>query len=555
MADRAAETRSGTVRSGTVRSGTVLAGVTASGGLALGPCFRPSEAAAAADAPPADAADFAAALARAATELRRLMAREERLAAEILEFQSALLEDDDLLAPVRARIAGGIPADLAWRGVLDAEIADYRAAEDEYMAARASDLADLRDRVLRALRGAPVAPAPAPEGAILVAADLTPTAFLEQDWTRLAGAALGGGSATSHVALLARARGVPMVVGLGDLSALADATPLALDADRAEVLVAPDEATRAAIRTRIAALRDEAARASEAARLPARTAAGQPVRIMVNADDPALLATTDPAICDGIGLTRTEFLFADGLPGEDAQAAAYEGLVRWAAGRPVTIRTLDAGGDKPVPGLSQPEEANPFLGLRGLRLSLRHPEAFRTQLRAIARAARLGPVKAMLPMVTVPAELEAARVHLDTAIAELEESGTPHARPALGIMVETPAAALTAESFDADFYSIGSNDLTQYVTAAARDNPALAPLADPLNPAVLELIGRTVAAGRARGVEVSLCGDMASRPECIAALIGLGLDTLSVAPATVGAVKLAVAETGARGNRQEGDPA
>jgi phosphotransferase system enzyme I (PtsI) len=524
----------------------VLRGVPACGGLALGPVLVPAQIhpSRRAGTPGEEAAALRRALAEAAEGLGRLMAVQDRLAAEILEFQAMLIEDDEITAPAFERIAAGEPAETAWRAVLDAEIADYGGSATEHMAARAADLADLRDRVLRALSGGQPA-IDAPEGAILVAKELTPSAFLELDWSRLGGAALGGGSATSHVAILARARGVPMLVGLGRCEGVESGTPAALDAEGGTLTVAPSPATLSAMRARIAAAAEGAARAAEAARRPAVTRTGRRIRVMLNVDDPAMLDGLDPEICDGIGLTRTEFLFHGGaLPDEDAQAAVYARILRWAGGRPVTIRTLDAGGDKPIPGVTPEGEANPFLGVRGLRLSLRHPELFRLQLRALARAAALGPLKVMLPMVTVPGELAAAAAHLDAAIAGLAAEGVRHARPALGIMIETPAAALTAAGFPADFYSIGSNDLIQYVTAAARDNPALAPLADPLNPAVLELIRRTVEAGRARRVEVSLCGDMASTPGLVPTLIGLGLEALSVAPAQLGPVKLAIAECG-----------
>ncbi|MDT8344722.1 MAG: putative PEP-binding protein, partial [Thermohalobaculum sp.] len=347
-------------------------------------------------------------------------------------------------------------------------------------------------------------------------------------------------SATSHVAILARARGVPMVVGV-PLPDIAPGTEVALDADAGRVTLAPTPATAHSFRARIAAAAPEAARAAEAAHSPAVTRTGRPVRVLINVDDPALLDTLDPGICDGIGLVRTEFLFEGGtLPDEDTQAAIYARILRWAAGRPVTIRSLDAGGDKPIPGVTLDGETNPFLGVRGLRLSLRTPALFRTQLAAIARAAALGPVKLMLPMVTVPAELAEAAAHLDAVLADLAARGAPHARPALGIMVETPAAALRAADFPADFYSIGSNDLIQYVTACARDNPHLSALADPMNPAVLDLIARTIEAGRTRGAEVSLCGDMASSPALVPVLLGLGLGVFSVAPAQVGRVKLAI---------------
>jgi phosphotransferase system enzyme I (PtsI) len=250
----------------------------------------------------------------------------------------------------------------------------------------------------------------------------------------------------------------------------------------------------------------------------------------------------DPAHTDGIGLTRTEFLFQGGaLPDEARQLAAYARILRWADGRPVTIRTLDAGGDKPIPGLTPEGERNPFLGLRGLRLSLARPDVFRVQLRALARAATLGPLRVMVPMVTVPAELVAFRRLFDEVVAELCTAGVEAVRPPLGMMVEVPAAALGAAGFDADFLSIGSNDLVQYVVAASRGDPAVAELYDPGNPAVLELIGRTVTAGRARGVEIGVCGDMASDPRMVPSLLDLGVRRLSVAPATLGAVKEAVA--------------
>jgi phosphotransferase system enzyme I (PtsI) len=264
--------------------------------------------------------------------------------------------------------------------------------------------------------------------------------------------------------------------------------------------------------------------------------------VLANIDDPGQLDRLAPETCDGIGLTRTEFLFEHGAPDEDAQLQIYRRILAWAAGRPVTIRTLDAGGDKPLPGITIDGERDPFLGVRGLRLSLLRPEVFRVQLRALARAAADGPLKIMVPMVTCPGELAEAREHLEAVLAELAAKGVANGRPALGMMVETPAAALTADAFAADFYSIGSNDLTQYVTAAARDNPRVAGLARADNPAVLELIARTAAAGRARGVEVSLCGDMASRPELLRPLLATGLRTLSVAPAQIGRVKQALAE-------------
>jgi phosphotransferase system enzyme I (PtsI) len=255
------------------------------------------------------------------------------------------------------------------------------------------------------------------------------------------------------------------------------------------------------------------------------------------------LARLDREICDGIGLFRTEFLFhgGGGPPDEDAQYAVYRAVAEWACARPVTIRTLDAGGDKPIAGVTEAGESNPFLGLRGLRLSLRHPDLFRVQLRALLRAARHGTVRIMLPMVTVPEELEAARALMEAEIAAFAKSGDPVPRPPLGIMVEVPAAAIAIDRFDAAFFSIGSNDLTQYVTAAGRDMASVADLADPCNPAVLRLIASVAEHGRRIGREVSLCGDAGGDPAVVPALLACGLRSLSVSPGLLAGAKRAVA--------------
>jgi phosphoenolpyruvate-protein phosphotransferase (PTS system enzyme I) len=335
-----------------------------------------------------------------------------------------------------------------------------------------------------------------------------------------------------------------MVVGLGPLSWNGQPPALALvDGDAGTVIFDPEPETRRRFELQMAAA-NAARAASDADRIkPARTAGGRWIAVHLNIAAPGDLARLDPAICDGIGLVRTEFLFesSGGLPDEDTQYAVYRRILEWAEGRPVTIRTLDAGGDKPIAGLTIDGERNPFLGLRGIRLSLSRPDVFRLQLRALARAAVHGKLKVMLPMVAIPSELDRARALLDAEIAALRADGTACARPPLGIMVEVPAAALRAQDFDAAFYSIGSNDLTQYTMAAARDIGAVADLNDTGNPAVLALIVRTVEAARARGVEVSLCGDAAADTHLTKALLLTGLTVLSVAPVAVARLKAAIA--------------
>jgi phosphotransferase system enzyme I (PtsI) len=279
-----------------------------------------------------------------------------------------------------------------------------------------------------------------------------------------------------------------------------------------------------------------------ALRRPALTADGEPVKVLLNLSDPRELDGLDPAICDGVGVVRTEFLFAGTtLPDEETQYATYRRILDCLGGRPVAIRTLDAGGDKPIPGLTPAGESNPFLGVRGLRLSLARPDVFSVQLRALVRAAAHGPLRVLLPMVTVPAELEAARAALQDAAAALARASVEHRVPPLGIMVEVPAAALDIARFAADYLSIGTNDLIQYVTAAGRDIGAVAPLADPTSPAVLRLIAEVARHGADAGIEVSVCGDMAAEPEHVPALLGAGIRALSLAPRRVGAVKAAIA--------------
>ena len=257
---------------------------------------------------------------------------------------------------------------------------------------------------------------------------------------------------------------------------------------------------------------------------------GEAVRLLVNIEGPESLSHPAAAFADGVGLMRTEFLFQgrDEAPGEEAQLQAYAAVLSWAGERPVTIRTLDAGGDKPIRGVSETGEANPFLGLRGLRLSLRRPQLFATQLRALGRAAVLGNLKVMFPMVTVPHEFAAAQALFNRIVEDMRAEGLAARLPELGMMVEVPAAALTIADFPAAFFSIGANDLTQYVMACDRANGVVGELFDPMNAAVLELIRRVVDHGRANGKAVSLCGDVAGDPRRVRTLLHCGLRELSM---------------------------
>jgi phosphotransferase system enzyme I (PtsI) len=524
-----------------------LTGRAASPGLAIGPVTVLTAAVARRTVigdPAQEAAGLKAAIEGATAEIVKLIGSLEGEVADILEFQVAMLEDDALAEGAYDVISAGIAADHAWRSALDAEITGYRSAEDEYFRARAADLVDIRDRVLARLSGADPA-AKIAGGSIVAGDDISPSTFLAADWTRGGAIALAAGSPSSHVAMLARARGAPMVVGLGPLLWIGPPPSLALvDGDAGIVVFDPEPETRRLFEHRMAAANAEQAAANAGRFEPACTADGRPIAVLLNVAAPEDLADLDPAICDGIGLVRTEFLFeaSHGLPDEDTQYTVYRRILDWAKGKPVTIRTLDAGGDKPIAGLTVDGESNPFLGLRGIRLSLARPEVFRVQLRALCRAAVHGALKVMLPMIAVPSELDRASAMLDAEFTALSGKGIACARPPLGVMVEVPAAALRAEDFGAAFYSIGSNDLTQYTMAAARDIGAVADLNDTGNPAVLALIERTVEAGRKRGVEVSLCGDAAADTRLTTALLATGLTILSVSPIAVARLKAAIAK-------------
>ncbi len=493
-----------------------------------------------AGSPEDEAAALKVAIAAAIAALGLLIESSNGDAAEILGFQVAMLEDPALAEEAFATIAEGRAADCAWQDAMAEQIEVFASSDDSYFKARSSDLEDLRDRVLRELQGADEGQQVVPAGGILLADDIVPSSFLAQDWAGR-GIALRAGSTSSHVAMLARARGVPMVLGLGSVKAEAGTAAL-LDGEVGALTLAPGPEVSAAFAVR---QRSRAAESLELAKIidkPAATADGEAVAVLLNVALPEELEGLDPAICNGIGLVRSEFLFygRDSLPDEEEQFTAYAKVVTWAAGRPVVFRTLDAGGDKPVPGLTESDEGNPFLGRRGLRLCLARPEVFTVQLRALLRAADLGPVKIMLPMVALPEEVERARALL-MAAAESLGSAAPAKLPELGIMIEIPAAALTLERFTIDFASIGSNDLIQYTMAAARDGSGLGYLQRVQAPAVLQLIAASVAAAKRMGIEIGLCGDAGGDPEAIPDLLGVGLRRLSMAPPAVGRAKARIA--------------
>jgi phosphoenolpyruvate-protein phosphotransferase (PTS system enzyme I) len=486
---------------------------------------------------------FDKAISQAKQQLRELSKNSDKLAADIIAFQLELLNDTDFLAMARESISDSNSAQASWEHLLGNEVVEYELSKDDYFKGRAADLRDLRGRVSSLLTGTSNTEQ-IPDGSIIIAQELTPSKFLELDWSKLAGAVTTGGSYTAHVSMLARARGVPLLVGLKTkLESLQNGVEVVLVAEENGILLLePDSKIRQHYETKRSEYINAKTLAQSYLAKEARTATGERVKVYINVDDPAMLEHVNADHCDGIGLTRTEFLFHDRseLPDEETQYQIYKRLLEWAKGKPVTIRTLDAGGDKPIPGYTV-DESNPFLGVRGLRLSLAKPDVFKVQLRALARAAVHGNLKVMFPMVTLPSELEEAKKLFQRQVEHLKAANVSCAVPALGMMVEVPASALRVADFASDFYSVGSNDLIQYVMAAGRDTSGLAQLQDGLNPAVLELIERVAKHGSGRDLEVSVCGEMASQDRAIPSLLGAGIRVLSVAVSSLGSVKMTIA--------------
>jgi phosphocarrier protein FPr/phosphocarrier protein len=453
----------------------------------------------------------------------------------------ALLEDPELLAAAEAGINAGRSAGFAWRAAVETSVAALRATGNALLIERIDDLCDVEAQVLAELAGgSAAAPRDFPEGVILIADNLLVSQIMSLDLPRLSGIATARGGPTSHVAILAASAGVPMLVAAGEgVGEIAEGVTILLDASAGWLDPAPDAETRAAAADRVE--RERRRRAAEAASAgePCRMADGTRIEIFANLASAAETRRAVAAGAEGCGLLRTEFLFHDrpAPPTEEEQRAAYAEVAAALEGRPLIVRTLDAGGDKPLAYLSLPAEENPALGLRGVRLALVRPELLETQLRAILRAAAAGDLRIMVPMIVDVGELRSVRAALDAAAADLGVDPVP-----LGVMVETPAAALLAASLaaEADFLSIGTNDLSQYALAADRGNPATAPRLDALHPAVLRLIAAVGEGARGHGKWFGICGGVASDPLAAAILIGLGATELSAAPAAIPALKATV---------------
>lgn len=528
----------------------VLQGLAASPGIAIGPAFRLERApvryqrTAAADRE-RELLRFQQAVEVAARQLEEVHARAAAESgasqAAIFEAQALMLQDPELLQKVRAAVEEeGIGAEAAVSDAAEEYIGILEALDDDYLRARSRDVRDVADRLLRALLGvSDSASAGLQTPSIIVARDLTPSDTVALDKSLVLGFCTAEGGTTSHTAILARALALPAVVGLGPgILEIEDGTPLALDAGAGTVWVEPDAGTVAHCRAQRAAVAAFMLQAQDRAMEPAVTRDGHRVEVMANVGDVEGAWAALLAGAEGIGLLRSEFLYLERptMPGEEEQYQAYRRILEVLDGRPVTLRTLDVGGDKELHYIQMPPQMNPSLGLRGIRLCLARPDIFRPQLRAALRAGAGHSLRVMFPMVSTLGEVRAAREMLESCRNELLAEGHPVAdQMEVGVMVEVPAAALMADRLAAevDFFSIGTNDLSQYVMAADRTSAEVAHLADAFHPAVLRLVRDVIAAAHTRGRRVGLCGELAGEPLAIPVLLGLGLDELSISPPRV----------------------
>ncbi len=533
-----------------------LIGTSASPGIVVGPAhllrWEVPEVplrAIAEDEIPRELERFSEALARAVERLREVRARAERTAgpaeAAIFDVQITIVQDAELRSRVESVVRQQFTAERAFDVVMLEWRDHFARSPHALMRERTGDLIDVHIRVLSTLLGLPDHdPSDVPKGAhaILVTHDLTPSLTVQIDRERIAGIATDAGTRTSHVAILARSLGLPAVVGLLQATTRVQQGDLVILDGAAGTLVArPTTATLANAAARAERERHAGVRLAELAGKDAVTLDGVRVVLRANVDlpDEATHAATSGA--EGVGLMRTEFLVVGRatMPSEDEQVRAYTAVVEAFGGHPVVIRTFDVGGDKlPVGGF--PHEPNPFLGWRAIRMCLDQPEIFKTQLRALMRAAVKGDVRIMLPLIVTVDEVRQARFLMAESARELTARGVDHrADVPLGIMIETPAAVMTSDALakEVGFFSIGTNDLVQYTLAVDRGNAGLASRFTPLHPAVLRLIDRTLVAGQAGGLDVSVCGEMASEPLMAFTLIGLGIRQLSVAPQSVSRVK------------------
>jgi phosphotransferase system enzyme I (PtsI) len=534
-------------------------GIAASPGVGVAPIFRhEQEELAVRDTPvaaravDAEVGRFQAALTASRADLLSIRDRISRelseTEAEIYDAHLLILDDPDLLRAVEKGIRKG-RRNAAWvfRAHMAGVAATLAGAGSEHLRERQADVLDVERRVLRHLLGTgPRAPLGPDRPCVLVAHDVAPSEVALLDRERVLGLVTEVGSRSSHCAIVARGRGIPAVVSCrGIMQHTADGMEVAVDGFLGTVETEPDAETRAFFAARRKRIEEEDRSLLVIQDQPAVTKDGHAIALGANLELPGEAERALSVGADSIGLFRTEFFYLGRLelPGEEEQYQAYRGVVERMHPRPVLFRTMDVGGDKVASYLGTTHESNPFLGRRGIRLSLEFPDVFRTQLRAIYRASAHGRVRVMFPMVSNLVELRSAQAMCAAVRADLAAAGVPHdPELEIGLMIETPSAVWMADALarEARFFSIGTNDLTQYTLAMDRGNERLARLYEPLDPAVLRSIRHTVAAGHAAGRWVGVCGEMAGDPHIAVLLVGLDLDELSVACFDLPRVKSAI---------------
>ncbi|MBK7541294.1 MAG: phosphoenolpyruvate--protein phosphotransferase [Candidatus Competibacteraceae bacterium] len=555
--DRAAGGPSGVLKPPPLATGVqALQGVSGAGGVAIGAVTIPERLIDLDDVPDRAAADpaaedaaFRAAIAAVDDELR---SAGERLAPllppteqSLFAAHRMLLNSDSLLDETRARIQAGSWAQGAWCEAVLARARLLEQSDDSYLSARADDIRDLGRRVLHHLRAGTVRPTGNPcERCVLLAEEMS-VAHLAAVPDRLAAIVCLRGSALSHVSILARAMGIPAVMGLGDRPIGGfEGCEIIVDGYQGRVFINPDRALRQEYHQLIAADAELSAGLAALRDLPAETQDGYRLPLYAKAGLLSDIGSARACGADGIGLYRTEFAFMlrDSFPSTDEQCALYRQMLEAFAPRPVVIRTLDIGGDKCLPYFSISEK-NPFLGWRGMRFTLDRPDIFMTQLRALLRAnAGLNNLRVLFPMITTVEEVDEALRLLERAQRELAEDELAHARPRIGVMIEVPSAALQAAQLASrvDFLAVGTNDLTQYLLAVDRDNSRVAGLYDSLHPAMLKIIAHIIEDGRQAGRPVNLCGEMSADPGAAILLLGMGAASLSAGATSVPRVKWAI---------------
>ncbi|MFN2487272.1 MAG: phosphoenolpyruvate--protein phosphotransferase [Acidimicrobiia bacterium] len=529
-----------------------LDGIAASAGIGIGPAFVhraevPEIHAYQVDDRVAEAIRLENAVAMALERLERLeaqaLAHVGSDASEIFEAHRMFLEDPSFAgAAVEIVRSQGLCAQAAISVTATELASEFGDIGDEYFAQRAADIRDIGTLVIRQLLGLGEGGfTHLIEPSVIVAGDLTPSETVSIPSGMALAFVTDVGSPTSHTAILARGLGIPAVVGISG-NRIRSGVTVAVDGDEGTVWIEPDQSTIDSLMRRKSVIDAGRARAASHASEPAVTGDGHRIEVVAN------IANSHDAVralelgAEGVGLFRTELLFLDrgAIPTEEEQYESYRQVFDVFGNLPVVVRTLDIGGDKGLPGIDMGEELNPFLGKRGVRFTLAEPSLFRTQIRALLRSAVDANLKLMLPMIASLAEIEAVREQVDRARAELADEGVPHAvHFEFGIMIEVPAAAITADLLapHVDFFSIGTNDLTQYTLAADRTNPAVSSLADPFHPAVLRLIAQTIEAAHAHDKWVGLCGELAGDPAAAPLLLGLGLDEWSMSPPAIALVK------------------